>query len=75
MSKKTKGKEIYAFKKGQIKHLDSIYAIQGLCGGDWWDPVPDSSSWGGVATGEDATHCSGDTICINRDITIEITER
>lgn len=30
-------KEIHHFKKGQKIHLDSIYDIQGLGGGDWWE--------------------------------------
>lgn len=28
--------EIYKFKKGEKVHLDTIYHIQGLSGGQWW---------------------------------------
>lgn len=29
----------YNFKKGDKIHLDSIYPIQGIAGGTWWDHV------------------------------------
>lgn len=60
--KPIKSKEVYTFKKGQVLHLDQIYLIQGLCDGDWYDQDID---------GEDA----GESVIINRDITIEIIEK
>jgi len=33
--------ENYKFKKGQKFHLDSIYSVQGLGGGDWWEHEDD----------------------------------
>ena len=48
--------ETRKFKKGELYHLDQIYIIDGLCGGDWWNPIDDS----------------GETIVILRDITIQI---
>jgi hypothetical protein len=52
-NRKTKTRK---FKKGEIYHLDEIYAIDGLCGGDWWEPKDES----------------GEIIQITRDITIQI---
>jgi len=31
----------YKYKSGQHVSLDEIYGIQGLDGGDWWDPISD----------------------------------
>lgn len=60
-------KETYKFKKGQVIVLDTIYAIQGLGGGDWWEKtgrdVDQGDRWG-----KDL----GDEIIITRDIEITI---
>lgn len=32
-----KTSESFKFKKGQTSHLDEIYEIQGIGGGEWWD--------------------------------------
>ena len=29
--------ETFKFKKGEVYALDTIYDIQGLGGGDWWE--------------------------------------
>lgn len=47
----------YKFKRGQTEHLDDIYVIQGICGGDWWEPFIIDE---------------GDDIFITRDIEITI---
>lgn len=60
MAKKIKSRRGYRFKKGQEVHLDIIYDIQSLCGGDWWDKKNDDDM--------------EDWCIINRDITIEIIE-
>lgn len=39
---KTKNKTTYSFKKGEKLHLDDIYDIQGVDGGEWWKPTDDS---------------------------------
>lgn len=48
--------EKYKFKKGQQLHLDEIYTVQGLAGGDWWDAEEDA----------------GDYVIVTRDVSIEI---
>ena len=75
MPKPIKSKRVYAFKEGQITSLDYIYPINGLFKSNWWEQVNDMNSAGGVAKGEEATQCSGETIRITRNITIEIIER
>lgn len=50
-------KERYIFTRGSELHLDVIYDIQGLCGGDWWEPIEDAI----------------DDIVITKNITIVIT--
>ena len=61
-------KEVFKFKKGQITDLDSIYNIQGLAGGDWWEK-----------TGNDVDQFDpmgsdmGDEVIITRNIEITIT--
>lgn len=52
--------ETFRFKKGQPIHLDDIYEIQGLAGGQWWQP----------ADGEPE---DSDRIVCVEDITIKIT--
>jgi hypothetical protein len=32
-----RAREVYKFKKGQKLSLDSIYVIQGLADGNWWE--------------------------------------
>jgi hypothetical protein len=80
-SKPIKNKQVFSFKKGELRRLDSIYMVNGLCcytGGawnPWWEPVNDTGSSGNVAEEKDATHSSGEIVRITRDITIEIIER
>lgn len=62
MSKST---ETYSFTKGQKVHLDDIYFVSGLAGGDWWDPDKESPTY----TGDDG---GDDDLIITRDINIEI---
>ena len=52
----------YTFKKGQKLHLDTIYDIQALGNGDWWETYDD-----GCEGWED-----GDEIIITRDVKIVI---
>lgn len=49
----------HKFKKGDHIHLDQIYDIQGLGGGDWWES--DGTE------GED-----GDNLIITKDIKITV---
>lgn len=37
MSSRKKHTAVHTFKRGDRFTLDSIYAIQGLAGGDWWE--------------------------------------
>jgi hypothetical protein len=53
-------KEQYIFKMGQKVHLDEIYEIQGLGGGDWWER-------------KDLNNDFDEDLVITRDITITIT--
>lgn len=55
---KVKEKDKYRFKQGDTLHLDDIYNISGLAGGDWWEPVPDRG---------------GDIVVITRDVNFTIT--
>ena len=50
--------EQYKFTKGQRLHLDDIYFIQGLAGGNWWEPDDKEGS---------------DSITITKDVKIRIT--
>lgn len=78
MAKPIKNKLVFSFKEGQILDLDNIDGISGLfcaAGNSWWEPEPDSDNKGFRAEGEKATQCSGETIRITRNITIEIIER
>ncbi|MEQ8504639.1 MAG: hypothetical protein RIB80_04885 [Rhodospirillales bacterium] len=52
--------ETFKFKKGQRLHLDDIYFIQTLGGGDWWQPA------------EGEREDSDNIVCVE-DITIEIS--
>ncbi len=70
-----KDKRVWRFKKGDITSLDSIYEINGLWNSDWWEPVNDMNSVGGSAEGEAATHSSGETVMITRNIEIEIKRK
>jgi hypothetical protein len=45
--------DIYVFAKGQKLHLDDIYTIQGLAGGNWWtadDPNKEGGDAGEIVT-------------------------
>jgi len=57
--------ETHKFKKGQELHLDEIYNIQALGGGDWWEAVPDGTI--------ECPDTSGELVRIIRDTTIKIT--
>ena len=63
---------VYRYKKGEVTGLSDIYEINGLFNSDWWEPVNDTNSSGGVEPEETATQASGETIRITRDITIVI---
>ena len=57
-----KTKETHKFKRGQKLHLDEIYEISGLAGGNWWtadDPYDSEGS-------------GGEEVEITEDITIEV---
>lgn len=58
MKKKIKKREVIKFKKGDETHLDCIYEIQGLFGGDWWDKHDDMD----------------DDVFITRDVHFELIE-
>lgn len=60
-------KQVYRFRKGQITHLDHIYKIQGLAGGDWWE-----KTGGDVSMPDYMGLGMGDEIIITRDIEITI---
>lgn len=51
-------KQKFNFKKGQLIHLDTIYDIQGLAGGDWW---------------EHCDNDIGDDLIITKNVSITIT--
>lgn len=34
----------YKFRKGEVYHLDDIYLVQGLGGGDWWEHIKDTQA-------------------------------
>jgi len=53
-------RKIYIYRKGEVRHLDDIYPVQGLDGGDWWDHC------------ESERRFPGDMIIITRDIKISI---
>ena len=55
--------ETFKFKKGQKLHLDQIWDIMGLAGGNWW--YADDPADPGGSAGEDVT--------IIEDITIKVT--
>lgn len=57
-------KEVFTFKKGDQFTLDSIYNIQGLGGGDWWERT-------GEDTRPDDNDMSEDLVCV-RDIKITV---
>jgi hypothetical protein len=52
--------ETHKFRKGEKIHLDEIYAIQGLAGGQWWQR-------------EDGEDELSDDLIITETITITIT--
>lgn len=54
----------YKYKKGQEVHLDDIYDISGLAGGDWWAKIKEET--------QIKTDLSDDCR-ITRDIEIKIT--
>lgn len=62
--------EIYKFKKGEITSLDSIYEIQGLGGGRWWEKVKEKANY--VNTTEEQATDMSDDIVIVEDIEIKI---
>ena len=65
--KKIKNCQKYKFKKGQELHLDVIYAVQGLCGGDWWESH--------VEVGKPPKNGKAEEdLIISRDIQFEIIE-
>ena len=61
-------KEVFKFKKGQITDLDSIYNIQGLAGGDWWEKTGND-----VDKFDPMGSDMGDEVIITRNIEITIT--
>jgi hypothetical protein len=62
---KVKSVKVYTFVKGEQKHLDEIYMIQGLCGGKWWKHRRPGNLLEGLPS---------DEIIITRNITITIIE-
>lgn len=56
--------EKYEFRKGEKLHLDTIYDIQALAGGDWWDHI--------FTTNIDGNEAPSDEVLITRDVTIFI---
>lgn len=68
MAKKIKSRNVYSFKKGQRCHLDEIYKIQALCGGNWWGHIHEG------CTDDYAFKAPSEEIIITRTITIEIIE-
>jgi hypothetical protein len=66
MAKKEIEKTAFEAKKGDIVHLDNIYAIQGLgprSGTSWWKPADDEE-------GEEDERTN--RVVITRDVKIEI---
>lgn len=61
-------KKVYTFKKGQLTDLDSIYEIQGLGGGDWWE-----KTGADVRSGDKMGYDLGEHLIITKNITITIT--
>jgi hypothetical protein len=75
MPKKIISREVYKFYKGRVYHLDHIYAVSGLCGGNWW-----TWHWLDGTNGEEPEDRQpgerlAEEVYVLRDIIITITEQ